>query len=660
MLKIIILLIFSISTTVVFAQEKFLRICEKRTEAPEEYKAELSWLWSRFENNECKTILAGLKKFKSYDQLAFAKTDVKLPTGWITSFEHLKGNVNQARYNAVITDTNLRYAVHGTQDEINKHKEKPLYQDLKFYSFLTNITHLTYSKDYHIADNYSLCSILKVFKSLKTISIDQNLLTPEVDNCMIQAGITGIIIRKQVSTFKSYVPKTKIIGIESYTGDLQELTGLTRLMYLGMIEKPGSAGNSDNLKLLLQIPALTHFDLKTPNLKNSKNIAYLEGLTWLKIKCYGKECRTDDNSFAFLKSLEYLDYLDLSYNGLSHVDEFSKIRTLFDLRTINLEGNEIQQLPSFKLPKIANLNISGNKLKNIDVLKDLTTLVTLNLSSNKISDFSAISNIPSILELNLSHNVFRNSFDDMSPMPNLKILSINGGCHYGNGMNANIYPFNDNPLVFNTDFVFEEEGSRTNNIPEYETPLQRIAREKQFETESATQAPPFVADGIDLSKFQNLTALSMRCNKQSHLPNMEHLKELLFLDMDGNKVSNIDGPENASKKLRIIRLNRNNFSVMPNLENFDLLQALDLSFNNISDISNVDFSWKFISAVGLKGNSFSHFKMFNIDEIKNVDFDLTLHDIPAKFCPYGYEGNISDFGCTKKIGAPINEEKYDP
>lgn len=157
---------------------------------------------------------------------------------------------------------------------------------------------------------------------------------------------------------------------------------------------------------------------------------------------------SNDNEIKYLKNLTTLNFANNRLNN-----NYTSIEELYSLQNLNLDGNNIQSLDSInklltnindnkKSLKLVNLSLSNNKLTDISVLSNISTLTNLylannnianieplktntslkilDISGNQISDISALSNLPSLHTLNASNNIIRN----INPISSLTLYTL--------------------------------------------------------------------------------------------------------------------------------------------------------------------------------------------------------------------------------------------
>ncbi|KAJ8258486.1 hypothetical protein COCON_G00174980 [Conger conger] len=107
-----------------------------------------------------------------------------------------------------------------------------------------------------------------------------------------------------------------------------------------------------------------------------------------------------------VKLIPKVEFLDLSYNELSRVEN---LQHLYNLIHLDLSYNKLTVLEGVhtKLGNIKTLNLAGNQLESLSGLNKLYSLVNLDLSNNKLSQFEEIKHIgmlPCLEKLSLTKN----------------------------------------------------------------------------------------------------------------------------------------------------------------------------------------------------------------------------------------------------------------
>uniref|UniRef100_A0AAY4CCM6 PX domain-containing protein n=1 Tax=Denticeps clupeoides TaxID=299321 RepID=A0AAY4CCM6_9TELE len=107
-----------------------------------------------------------------------------------------------------------------------------------------------------------------------------------------------------------------------------------------------------------------------------------------------------------VKLIPQVEFLDLSYNDLSLVEN---LQHLYNLIHLDMSYNKLTVLEGVhtKLGNIKTLNLAGNQLETLSGLSKLYSLVNLDISSNKLAQFDEIKHIgtlPCLEKLSLANN----------------------------------------------------------------------------------------------------------------------------------------------------------------------------------------------------------------------------------------------------------------
>lgn len=162
-------------------------------------------------------------------------------------------------------------------------------------------------------------------------------------------------------------------------------------------------------------------DLSSHSIQNLKGLSNFSELTNLNIS--GNEV-SDDSEIAYLTKLQTLNFAN---NKLDN--HYTSIEKLEVLANLDLSGNNIKDLNSLnnyltnltanrKTSKLTSLAVANNQISDIQILEGFSTLQTLNISNNEIDDISYISNNTSMNNLNISGN----NIEDISVLSGLRSL----------------------------------------------------------------------------------------------------------------------------------------------------------------------------------------------------------------------------------------------
>mgnify|MGYP005851570321 CR=1 FL=1 len=122
--------------------------------------------------------------------------------------------------------------------------------------------------------------------------------------------------------------------------------------------------------------------------------------------------------------LSHLLVLNLSNNRLTTLPD--SMKNLTALKNLDLRRNSFELLPAF-IPSLTltSLNVSGNKLQKIDILKNAKSLKVLDASANLLSNLeNFLSPENELRTLNLSSNFIKNMSPFLSNLSQLERLNM--------------------------------------------------------------------------------------------------------------------------------------------------------------------------------------------------------------------------------------------
>ena len=222
--------------------------------------------------------------------------------------------------------------------------------------------------------------------------------------------------------------------------------------------------------------------------------------------------------YGFLENIQNLKLLDLSYNKLTNIDFLESLNSLISLDLTSNEISDVKVLEKFG--RLTELYLGYNKITDIQALENLTSLTELHLNSNEISNIGPLEKLKRLHFLNVSHN---------------QITSISGFQKW-------------------TDLIsLEAAFNEITNI----APSQNVTKLKSLYLESN-----HISDIRFLMRLTSLRNLSLRNNVVIDIRPLRDLTNLVSLDLSYNKIKEI-----------------------PSLGNLNSLTKLNLSSNQITDVS---------------------------------------------------------------------------
>ena len=321
---------------------------------------------------------------------------------------------------------------------------------------------------------------------------------------------------------------------------------------------------------------IKELNVHNKNIKSLKGIEYLKNITKLDI--------SDNNikDISYLKGLDSLELLNLYNNS---IEDISPINNMEKLKDINLSKNKVKDISYLKDLNLHHLDLRDNKIENIEVLKNKTSLQHLYLSNNSIRDFSPISNLKNLQILYLSHN-YSSNYDYAKD--------------YYNNLKDRDFKLNV-PIEFK-DKVFEDLVRKEINKPSgyvYPTDLENIKEldfhnahiEKLNGIENMISLEKLNLSGTDIKDISllkylvNLKEVNISNTSISDITALENSIYIRYLNVNETEVTTLE----VIKKFRYIEklyISGTKINTVPQLSS---LLELDLSNCNISDINFISY-----------------------------------------------------------------------
>ncbi|MFU0823638.1 leucine-rich repeat domain-containing protein [Clostridium sp.] len=126
------------------------------------------------------------------------------------------------------------------------------------------------------------------------------------------------------------------------------------------------------------------------------------------------------NNIEDLEGIQYcvnLKKINLSYNKISNIDN---LRNLKKLEEINLFNNNIEDISALSnLSKLKKIDLAKNRIKDVTPLGSLKNLQELDLYSNHIENIEVLSQLKKLTFLDVS----RNKIKDLNPIKGMNLKS---------------------------------------------------------------------------------------------------------------------------------------------------------------------------------------------------------------------------------------------
>ena len=123
-----------------------------------------------------------------------------------------------------------------------------------------------------------------------------------------------------------------------------------------------------------------------------------------------------------ITTVPYLLTLDASRNKIEDITCLTEKGKLEYLQELNLSGNKMTELLPINLPNLQTLNLSKNQIVSLEKFGGHKMLKKLNLTKNKLKNLNGLKDLPELVELTVNQNKKLKEFGDISGMPKLKTL----------------------------------------------------------------------------------------------------------------------------------------------------------------------------------------------------------------------------------------------
>jgi len=182
----------------------------------------------------------------------------------------------------------------------------------------------------------------------------------------------------------SFTPRTGV--------DLRVINRLTKLTALQLPRRPFT-----RLNQLDKLTQLRAFDVQHTYLVDAWAIGDWSGLRDLQLA----GCTLDPGtSFSWLRRLQHLEHLDLSYTAFSSLCD---VAGLTKLKSLNVRNTKVKSLRGLtRLTNLEYLDVSRSWVRSVQEVAGLPKLKTLILDSSTITDLTPLAKLPNLRVNNLA------------------------------------------------------------------------------------------------------------------------------------------------------------------------------------------------------------------------------------------------------------------
>eukprot|EP00466_Bigelowiella_natans_P018419 jgi/Bigna1/146133/aug1.109_g20841 len=297
-----------------------------------------------------------------------------------------------------------------------------------------------------------------------------------------------------------------------------------------------------------------------------------------------------------ISRLTQLSTLELACNKLEDIPDLSQTR----ICQLDVHQNNLTHIP--KLPStVTELQLSNNRLKNVDGIEDVKSLIVLNVSDNMLSTLSPRLASLGLKVLNVSNNNLSRIPGEIGLIDSLNILNLNG-----NPLRA----FKKSLLSAPTETVKKYlrtritttsskgivvDGAYEDNFEREEKSdkMRHTLRDGQasgalsFKGQKLSQIP---CSYQDLQKLTNVKTLDLSQNNFSELPKdffyFPCFDTLHALSLEQNKFRCVPPAVDKLRDLAELNLRKNHISVFPSHPSFVGLVYLDMRNNSLQTFPN--------------------------------------------------------------------------
>ena len=308
-----------------------------------------------------------------------------------------------------------------------------------------------------------------------------------------------------------------------------------------------------------------------------------------------------------------LTTLDLSFNRISNINLLKKFRNLTNL---NLVNNKIRDLtPLAGLSNLIELRVGSNFIKNLDPIEQLIKLTHLQIDNNAIRSLGSLFKLPFLSSLTASDNYLDNMIIEHGHFTNLKHLDLSRNKIKIFEIRTNLKRLesillNHNPIekIYFID-LYDFKSVKILRLDQiYINPLTSIVNMPRYLSEFffAHNSLNNLND-LDIKFSISLNHLILADNKIVEF-NLENLTNLIYLDLSKNLIEHLNvNIFSQLKQLYYLDLSNNLIKNVDSLKMLTDLSQLKLSYNQIDNLN------------GLTNLTKMEFLYANSNRLKNVE-----------------------------------------
>ena len=330
----------------------------------------------------------------------------------------------------------------------------------------------------------------------------------------------------------------------------------------------------------------------------------------------------NNKNFLNIPLIEGEKNIQIIYLNSNKIINITNLSHFINLKELFLQNNKIKIIENIPIT-IKKLDLSNNCISGLNGIEKLLNLEWINIENNNIKIISPLFKITNLIELYCSNNKI-DYFDDINQLTKLKKLEIldisrNGIVNNNKNFRIFIIYYCSNIKFLNRNIISEKEKnisteyfngkltldmvekrigekSTTNNIIELD--LSSLNLKDEIDLFSEKNYPKLKKINLSKNNFTSFIIfgslpelmevnlsnnyfieLFPKKNKNNEKKNF-NIKNVIFLDISGNQISNLKGIQYFSK-LRKLNIKENSISKIDSLDKMNQLNYLNVSFNKL-------------------------------------------------------------------------------
>ncbi|CAL6040821.1 leucine-rich_repeat domain-containing protein [Hexamita inflata] len=336
----------------------------------------------------------------------------------------------------------------------------------------------------------------------------------------------------------------------------------------------------------------------------------LENMSQLTELNLGLNMLTDD-CLEIIGSLKNLQSLDLSINRLENVD---KLKQLGNLRALDLNQNFIKTVDCLEsLAGLQNLDISYNQVSHVKALENMENMNVLNISHNKINSMQCLAKMKNIISLDISFN---------------QIISVE--------ICKDFKMLNDLRTQKNKIQDFSTIMSHQNCTQTWQSEQNQMDDQDYANAGLTTRQITNLKMGQKYNQNNNKMLKKYQdkvVNSELTINNDIEVMNLLFSDVHKVKKITVANCQNvvfdmAPVYVQVLAVRNSNLTHITNIYQMEQLTDLDLSGNAIRDISELA---EFVNLIRLNLSSNDIYRIDSLKELMKLQY-LNLSNNKILFC----------------------------